>query len=84
MIFHVPGQVGRPPESLATLSAFEGPLSSMKPLMTNEQRMLVKNFPTYVTFVALALHGQILQFGVPGALVTNLLTIFQGHFSTGF
>lgn len=79
MIFHVPSQIGRPPEGLPTLSTFEGPLAGMKSLVVRKLRALVKDFPTHATFVALFPGGCILEFReTEVSLVTTLLTRFKG------
>lgn len=80
MAFHVPSQIGSPPEGLPALRALEGPLSSMESLVANELGGLAKSFPTCATFVTLFPHGQVLESGGPGAL----LTIFHGLLPTRF
>lgn len=70
--FHVPSQIGSPPEGLPTLRALEGPLASVEPPVADELRGLAEHFPTRAAFVTLFHHRQVLRSAGPGALLTAL------------
>lgn len=56
MPFHVPSQVGSPPEGLPALGALEGPLASVESPVADELGGLAERFPTRATLVTLFRH----------------------------
>lgn len=55
--FHVPSQVGSPPEGLPALGALEGPLASVEPPVADELGGLAERFPARAALVTLLCHG---------------------------
>lgn len=80
MVFHMPSQIGRPPEGLPTRLTFEGPLSGVKSPVASEMGMFAKGFPTNTTLVAAC--GYTLECSEPAAPVKRALVLFVGLLST--
>lgn len=79
----MPRQVGRPPESLPTVSALEGPLSSVEPPVAEQVRPLLERLPARAAPVALLPEGRALQAPELVAPGTGFLAALGGLLSTG-